>query len=59
MNTLTTLPVLRYGSGHRKRWFKNPIHPGSHGAGFDGHIFILSIWTMLNPKSRLGFLQDR
>ena len=23
---LTSLPVLRYGSGHRKRWFKNPIH---------------------------------
>jgi hypothetical protein len=23
---LTTLPVPRYGSGHRKRWFKNPIH---------------------------------
>jgi hypothetical protein len=22
---LTPLPVLRYGSGHRKRWFKNPI----------------------------------
>jgi hypothetical protein len=23
---LTPLPVLRYGSGHRKKWFKNPIH---------------------------------
>src|SRR5262249_17338909 len=23
---LTILPVLRYGCGHRKRWFKNPIH---------------------------------
>ena len=23
---LTSLAVLRYGSGHRKRWFKNPIH---------------------------------
>jgi hypothetical protein len=22
---LTSLPVLRYGSGHRKSWFKNPI----------------------------------
>ena len=23
---LTPLPVLRYGSDHRKKWFKNPIH---------------------------------
>jgi len=23
---LTSLAVLRYGSDHRKRWFKNPIH---------------------------------
>jgi hypothetical protein len=23
---LTSLPVLRYDSGHRKRWFKNTIH---------------------------------
>jgi outer membrane receptor protein involved in Fe transport len=22
---LTSIPVLRYGSGHRKRWFKNPV----------------------------------
>jgi hypothetical protein len=22
---LTSIPVLRYGSDHRKRWFKNPI----------------------------------
>ena len=25
---LTSLPVLRYHSGHRKRWFKNPIQSG-------------------------------
>jgi hypothetical protein len=26
---LTSLPVLRYDSGHRKRWFKNPIQSPS------------------------------
>jgi hypothetical protein len=26
--TLTSLAVLRYGSGHRKKWFKIPIHCG-------------------------------
>ena len=26
---MTFLPVLRYGSGHRKRWFKNPIPIGA------------------------------
>jgi len=25
-SSMSPLPVLRYGSGRRKRWFKNPIH---------------------------------
>jgi len=58
---LTTLPVLRYGSGHRKRWFKNPIHTQGAGDHFQSRIsacspceFIKAIMGQLHRQLNEG-----
>lgn len=50
---LTSLSVLRYGSGHRKRWFKNPIPIGAR----PGEVIAADSTTINLLKLLLGALR--
>jgi len=48
---LTPLPVLRYGFGHRKRWFKNPIR-ATIALTFEGALLARSYCPVVGIRIR-------
>ena len=48
---LTPLPVLRYSSGHRKRWFKNPVH-ATIVLTVEGTLLARSYCTVVRIRTR-------